>query len=109
MTQHFLRIPMRIWLAIVAGWLLTLTPAMAEPVPNQQDPLVVKMVVAYLQQAHLAKPEIGDEISRRLFKRFFKDLDPTKLYFLKSDLDEFKKQETDLDAMLLREDGSFAY
>lgn len=109
MTQHFLRIPMRIWLAIVAGWLLTLTSATAEPVPNKQDPLVVKMVVEFLQQAHLAKPEIGDEISRRLFKRFFKDLDPTKLYFLKSDFDEFKKQETDLDDMLLRGDVSFAY
>src|SRR5258708_20247160 len=77
-------------LLITSSWLP------AEPIPGKQDRLVAELVCAYLQRGHLAKPEIGDELSKRLFHRFFKDLDPTKLYFLKEDIEEFKKNETDL-------------
>src|SRR5262249_1885444 len=48
-------------------------------------------------------------VSKRLFQRFLKNVDPAKLYFLKSDIEEFKKQETELDDMLLKGDLSFAY
>jgi carboxyl-terminal processing protease len=81
----------------------------AEPVPNKDDRLVAQMVCGILQEGHVTRPMIGDEISKRLFGRFFKDLDPGKLYFLKSDMDEFKRHETDLDDMLLEGDVSFAY
>ena len=63
----------------------------------------------FLQDGHVTRPMIGDEISSRLFQRFLKDLDPGKVYFLKSDIDEFKKHETELDDMLLKGDISFAY
>jgi carboxyl-terminal processing protease len=82
---------------------------MAEPVPGKYDPVVAQLVCEVLRQGHLRRPEIGDEVSKRLFQRFLKGLDPTKLYFLKSDIEEFKKQETDLDDMLLKGDLRFAY
>jgi carboxyl-terminal processing protease len=91
---------------------LCLVPARmrAEPVPGkEQDRLVTLMVCEFLRRGHLSQPEIGDEISRRLFRRFLKDLDPGKLYFLQSDIDEFKKQETQLDDMLLAGDLSFPF
>jgi carboxyl-terminal processing protease len=81
----------------------------AEPVPGKHDRVVAQMVGEILQQGHVTKPTIGDEISKRWFARFLKDLDPGKLYFLKSDLDDFKKQETELDDMLAKGDISFAY
>jgi carboxyl-terminal processing protease len=95
--------------AVVAVLLLIPARVPAEPVPGQQDRLVARMVCMFLQQGHLARPEIGDEISRRLFQRFFKDLDPAKLYFLKSDVEEFKKYETQLGSLLAQGDLSFAY
>src|SRR5205085_11866552 len=90
---------------------LLLAPAWAaaEPTPGRQDRLVVQLVVEFLRRGHLTRPEIGDELSRRVFARFLKDLDPTKLYFLQSDIDEFKKEETDLDDQLLQGDLSFPY
>jgi carboxyl-terminal processing protease len=97
--------------ALAALVLLLLVPfwASAQPMPGKDDRVVAQMVCDFLQEGHVTRPMIGDEISRRLFKRFLKDLDPAKVYFLKSDIDEFKKYETELDDMLLRGDISFAY
>jgi carboxyl-terminal processing protease len=97
--------------AVTALALLLLIPvwASAQPTPGKDDKLVAEMVCAFLEQGHVTRPKIGEEISRRLFRRFLKDLDPGKVYFLKSDIDEFKKQETELGDMLVKGDISFAY
>jgi len=81
----------------------------AEPKPDRQDQIIAELVCEYLKQGHLNKPKIDDEISRRLFRRYLKALDPAKLYFTKSDVDDFKKQETELDDMVQKGDLSFAY
>ncbi len=96
-------------LAVMAALLLVPLSASAQPVPGKDDRLVASMVCEFLQEGHVTRPMIGDEISKRLFRRFLKDLDPGKVYFLKSDFDEFKKHETELDDMLLKGDISFAY
>jgi carboxyl-terminal processing protease len=96
-------------LAAAAALLLLARHTPAEPRLARHDPLVVRMVCEFLHRGHLNRPEIGDEVSRRLFRRFLKDLDPAKLYFVQSDIDEFKKNETDLDDMLLAGDLSFPY
>ncbi len=97
--------------ALGALFLLLLVPiwASAEPVPGKDDKLLAQMVCEILQQGHVTRPMIGAEMSRRLFYRFLKDLDPGKVYFVKNDIDEFKKHETELDDMLLKGDVSFAY
>jgi carboxyl-terminal processing protease len=98
-------------LVLAAGLLLIPAPARApaEPKLAKQDRLVAQLVCEFLKQGHLSRPDIGDEVSRRLFRRFLKGLDPNKVYFLKSDIDEFKKRETELDDQLLQGDLSFPY
>ena len=96
-------------LAALAGLLVLSSRLAADVSAGKQDGLVVRLVCDFLQRGHLSRPEINDNLSRRLFQRFFKELDPTKMYFLRSDVDEFRKQETELDDMLLRGDMSFAY
>ncbi len=81
----------------------------AEPVPGPEDRLVAQMVCEILQNGHVTRPTINADISKRLFQRFLKDLDASKSYFLKSDIDEFKTHETELGDMLQRGDVSFAY
>ncbi len=90
--------------SIVALSLLLLTPffLVADPVPGKDDRLLAQMVCEMLQDGHVTRPKISDEISKRLFKHFLKDLDSGKSYFLKSDIDEFRKHETELDDMLLQ-------
>jgi carboxyl-terminal processing protease len=107
MTRNLL--PVRRFLAVTICILVIPLCLSAEPVPGKDDRLVAQMVCEILQSGHVIRPTIGDEISKRLFQRFLKDLDPGKLYFLKTDIDEFKQQETELDDMLLNGDLSFAY
>jgi carboxyl-terminal processing protease len=110
MTQRVSRVRFLLALLAIGGGLLVITPtAPAEPMLGENDPLVIELVCSFLRQAHLSRPEIGDKISKRLFHRFLKGLDPNKLYFTQSDIDEFKKEETELDDMLLKGDVSFAY
>ena len=109
MTRPFLHSTYRVALGSLAALLLVPFWVSAQPTPGKDDRLVAQMVCEILQQGHVTRPMIGAEISRRLFQRFLKDLDPGKVYFLKSDIDDFKKQETELDDMLLKGDISFAY
>jgi carboxyl-terminal processing protease len=109
MTRKFFHSTRRVLLGAIIALLLVPFAASAQPMPGKDDKLVARMVCEFLQEGHVTRPMIGDEISRRLFHRFLKDLDPGKLYFVKSDIDEFKKQETELDDMLLKGDISFAY
>src|SRR5450755_4214889 len=109
LTRQFVHSPRLAALGAFAALLLVPFWIAAPPTPGRDDPLVAQMVCEFLQQGHVTRPMIGDEISKRLFQRFLKDLDPGKVYFLKSDIDEFKKHETELDDMLLKGDISFAY
>jgi carboxyl-terminal processing protease len=110
MTQRLVRAKLGIiLLTAVAVLFLLYRPGPAEPVPGSQDPLITKLVCQYLTNVHLARPPLDDELSRRLFKRFFKTLDPRKLYFVKKDIDELKQYETQLDDQLRRGEIDFAY
>jgi carboxyl-terminal processing protease len=80
-----------------------------EPVPTALDRHITKMVCEFLTKVHLGRPPLNDELSKRLYKRFFKTLDPTKVYFVKKDLEDFAEFETQLDDQLRRGDIDFAY
>jgi carboxyl-terminal processing protease len=78
-----------------------------------QDATVVKRVADFLQEGHVSRYRIDDEISRRMFRTFlmerFRGLDPTKVYFTAADIEEFRRHETTLDDEILKGDVSFAY
>jgi carboxyl-terminal processing protease len=111
MTQPSIQIKRRLaLLAVLAGFLLIPALAPADvPAPTKQDRLVTQLVCTFLQRGHLTQPELDAALSKRVFQRFFKDLDPTKCYFLKSDIEDFRKDETKLGAQLKQGDISFAY
>ncbi len=109
MTQRLPCRPYRFALGALLALLLVPLGLSAQPVPGKDNALLAKIVCAILEQGHITRHSIDDDISKRLFHRFLKDLDPRKVYFLKSDIDEFKKQETELDDMLLNGDLRFAF
>ena len=65
--------------------------------PKAGDRQVTLIVSALLKQEHLLKRPLDDEISRRAIKTFLKQLDPMKVYFYQSDIDEFMQQQDRLD------------
>ncbi|HEV8058307.1 MAG TPA: carboxy terminal-processing peptidase [Gemmataceae bacterium] len=80
-----------------------------EPVPTAQDRLITQLICQDLAKYHLARPLLDDELSKRLFKRFFKTLDYSKLYFVKEDIEKLSEFETQLDDQLKRGEIDFAY
>ena len=65
------------------------------PVPQPEDQETAKVVVDLLERGHMARPAIDDEIAVKWCDNFIKDLDPGKYYFLKADVEEFKKEGND--------------
>jgi carboxyl-terminal processing protease len=67
------------------------------PVPTNDDQETAKTVVDLLERQHMARPVIDDDIAIKWCDNFLKDLDPQKYYFLKADVEEFKKEAKNLD------------
>ena len=74
-----------------------------------RDRQVAVAVRSYLKNMHLSRRRLDDEISQRAFDSFIKQLDPMKVYFYQSDVDEFARNATMLDDQVLKGDLSFAY
>ena len=78
--------------------------------PGSDDRRIAKAVAWFLRDEHLSKQPLNEEMSRRCFTTFMKTLDPMKVYFLQSDIDEFAKSQTQLaDQIAKRGDVTFAY
>ncbi|MBX3440742.1 MAG: tail-specific protease, partial [Planctomycetaceae bacterium] len=75
--------------------------------PQEQE--ITGLVARIVPRFHINRVTIDDAASEQLFKRFFKDLDPLKLYFLKSDIDGFANARTTLDDSIKKGDVDFAY
>ena len=77
------------------------------PVPQPEDQETARVVVQLLERLHIARPEIDDAIAVKWCDNFIKDLDPAKYYFLKADVEEFKKEATTLDDQI--KDGNIDF
>lgn len=65
--------------------------------PDEQQSLVTKEVVGLLENYNYKKPKLNDSISSIVFDRYIKALDPSKYYFLESDIKEFETNRYTLD------------
>lgn len=77
----------------------------ADPADADTARLLSKMIPQY----HLSRAEIDDTISTKLFDGYLKALDPAKLYFLQSDIDEFSASRTLLDDQIKNGNVQFGY
>jgi carboxyl-terminal processing protease len=77
------------------------------PAPQPEDQETARVVVDLLERGHMARPAINDEIAVKWCDNFIKDLDPGKYYFLKADVDEFKKEGKTLDDQI--RDGNIEF
>lgn len=65
--------------------------------PDEQQMLVVKEVVNLIEKYNYKKIKVNDSISSIILDRYIKALDPTRNYFLESDIKDFEKYRTTLD------------
>lgn len=73
------------------------------------DEDTARLVTQMIPRFHLSQAEVDDAVSGRLLDGFIEQMDPQKLYFLQSDIDEFSKYRTTLDDMLKEGNVDFAY
>ena len=74
---------------------------------NEKDRVLISILKYSLSNNHYQPQDIDDEFSAKVFDDFIEGLDPTKRYFLKSDIEEFSKYKNDIDNQILKEDVSF--
>ena len=102
----------RISLAVAAAFLAAAASQASIAKPNQpsaNDRQITFAVATLMERDHLTGQRIDDTISERTLKAFIKDLDPLKLFFYQSDVDEFTRSKDKLDDQFKRGDIRFAY
>ena len=73
----------------------------------EKDKLLLELLTFVIEKGHYNPAAIDDTFSKGVYKEFLKALDPTKRFFLQSDIDEFSKYETDLDDEIKNKDLTF--
>ena len=106
----FLNFMKRNYKIIVA--VLALSLALWSFMPKQKgdpekDKLLLELLTFVIEKGHYNPAAIDDTFSKGVYKEFLKALDPTKRFFLQSDIDEFSKYETDLDDEIKNKDLTF--
>ncbi len=76
---------------------------------GRNEKLVARFVWQMMERNHLSKRSVDDDISRRAFDKYINSLDPSKLYFRQSDIEEFDKWKTSLDDQLKASDYTAAF
>ena len=107
-TSRHHALTLRVSLALVLG--LAGSVALAKPTqPDTEDRQITNAVRARMEGLHLSGRRVDDTISERCMDAFLKSLDPWKLYFYQSDVDEFQANRDKLDDWIRGNDVSYAY
>ena len=82
-------------------------------IPNQKkedpekDKLLLELLIFVLEKGHYSPVEINDDFSKKVYAKYLDGIDPTKRFFIQSDIDEFSKYETQIDDMIKNKDLTF--
>jgi len=72
-----------------------------------KDKLLLELLTFVIEKGHYDPATIDDTFSKGIYKDYVQALDPSKRFFLQSDIDEFSKYETQLDDQLINKDLTF--
>jgi carboxyl-terminal processing protease len=95
------------WAALAP--LASARPSQNDPQIREQQKRISLLVSALMDRRHLSQLRLDDDISKRALKMFFETLDPMKLYFYQSDIDEFRGEDTKIDDEVKSGDVSLAF
>lgn len=101
----------RLLLCLLTGYSFAVTPVSAyqELQPPHEYDKVSKELVEMLEGIHYNRPQIDDTISTKAFDYYIDAMDPTKSFFLQSDIDNLEKYRYEFDDALRNGDTQVAY
>ena len=73
----------------------------------EKDKLLLELLVYVLEKGHYSPKDIDDNFSKGVYKDYIDALDPSKRFFLQSDIDEFSKYEFKIDDQILNKELTF--
>lgn len=74
---------------------------------SEKDKLLLELLAFVLERGHYSPIEMNDEFSKKVYAKYLDNIDPTKRFFIQSDIDEFQKYETLIDDMVKNKDLTF--
>ncbi len=74
---------------------------------DEKDKMLIELLSFVLEKGHFSPIELNDDFSKKAYMSYIESLDPTKRYFIQSDINEFQKYETSIDDMIRSKDLSF--
>ena len=104
--------PTRAAMTLTAGMvLLAATTMFAQQLaaPRPGDETTAKLVAEMITRYHVGQKKIDDEVSGLLLDRYLEQLDPQKLYFTQSDVEQLNRFRNELDDLVQKGDVKFAY
>lgn len=95
----------------VGALCLVATTIFAQQVGGSQanEQTTVKLVAEMISKYHITQRPVDDRISGMLVQRYIKEIDPQKLYFLKSDVEGFARYKDQMDDLLKVGQVNFAH
>ncbi|MEZ4839701.1 carboxy terminal-processing peptidase [Flavobacterium sp.] len=73
----------------------------------EKDKLLIELLTFVIERGHYDPAAIDDNLSKGIYKDYIEALDPSKRFFLQSDINEFAKYETLIDDQIKNKDLSF--
>ena len=73
----------------------------------EKDKLLLELLTFVIEKGHYSPADIDDNFSKGVYKEYIEALDPSKRFFLQSDIDEFSKFEFELDDQIKNRDLTF--
>ncbi|MGL2987020.1 carboxy terminal-processing peptidase [Flavobacterium sp. RSSA_27] len=73
----------------------------------EKDRLLLELLTFVIEKGHYDPAVMDDEFSKGVYKDYIEALDPSKRFFLQSDIDEFAKYELDLDDQINNKELTF--
>ena len=73
----------------------------------EKDKMLIELLTFVIEKGHYSPAVIDDAFSKGVYKDYLNALDPSKRFFLQSDIDEFAKYETQIDDQIKSKDLTF--
>ncbi|RAR74118.1 carboxy terminal-processing peptidase [Flavobacterium aciduliphilum] len=74
---------------------------------TEKDKLLLELLSYVIEKGHYSPAAIDDAFSKGVYKEYLTTIDPSKRYFLQSDIDEFSKYETQIDDQIKNKELTF--
>lgn len=73
----------------------------------EKDKLLLELLTFVLEKGHYDPIAMDDTFSKSVYKEYIDAIDPSRRFFVQTDIDEFKKYETQIDDMIKNKDLQF--